>query len=330
MGGIEILGRYVVVRETLGKGLQSTIIDSHESRAACHFRTSRPNPREETQLPDQRTRLAEARRIRSRGFVSWCAPSGHSTHGTESTKFDLKVGRDMLPRMSPTFKRLLIALAMFGIVVALGDWARIRLGPQLDVDSVRSFAEGLGPAGPILFVFVVAGRGLLALPSQIVLIAAGLCFGTAIGTLVGGAGLMLSGLALFATARYAGRRAVDERVGSRGRRLLDLASHRSGAAIFALACGYPILPLSPIQAAAGLTPMSIAYFIPAAFTGGVIRASLFAYFGNALADASWVGAISAAGLFAVVLAIPLTFPTGRAWLREIFRPTPNEQAPSDT
>lgn len=226
----------------------------------------------------------------------------------------------MIVEMSTIQKRLLITTAALLAILAIGGWTREQLGIELDVESVRVFAKGLGATGPILFVLIVAGRSLLALPSQIVLIAAGLCFGTAVGTAVGGAGLMLSGLALFLAARYAGRESVEKRIGPRGRRLLDFASHRSGAATFAIACGYPLIPLSPIQAAVGLTPMRTAYFIVAAFVGCSIRASVFAYFGNALVDSSWIGLVYTVGLFAVAVAIPLAFPSGRAWLREAFAP----------
>ena len=227
--------------------------------------------------------------------------------------------------MTKTWQRLfLIALAL-AVLVVIGDWARERLGLELEVESVRAFAEGLGAAGPILFVFLVAGRSLLALPSQVVLIAAGLCFGTLVGTIVGGTGLMISGLVLFLVARYAGRASIEKRVGPRGQRILEFASHRSGAVTLAIACGYPLAPLSPIQAAAGLTRMPIFNFVIAALVGGSIRASIFAYFGNSLVDASWTSLIGAAILFIFAAAVPLAFPRGRAWLREMFRSAPKSE-----
>ena len=222
--------------------------------------------------------------------------------------------------MSSTAKRLFIVAAALAAVVLLSGWTRNQLGIELNVESVRRFAESLGTAGPILFVFVIAGRSLLALPSQVVLIAAGLCFGTLVGTVVGGMGLMLSGLILFIGARFAGRDSIERRIGTRGKRFLEFASHRSGAMTLAIACGYPITPLSPIQAAAGLTPMPVANFVLAAFVGGSIRASIFAYFGNSLVNATLANMLAASGAFLLMLAIPLAFPTGRAWLREIFVP----------
>lgn len=235
----------------------------------------------------------------------------------------------MIREMSGIQRRLLITAAMLLTLLAIGSWTRARFGIQFDVESLRSFAEGLGTAGPFLFVFVVAGRSLLALPSQIVLIAAGLCFGTVIGTLVGGTGLMLSGLALFWIARYAGREAVEKRVGRRGRRLLDLTNRRSGAVAFAIACAYPISPLSPIQAAAGLTSMPTLNFMAAAFAGGSIRALLFAYFGNAMVDSSALDRAYAVALFALAISIPLAFPKGRSWLREILATQQDEALDED-
>jgi uncharacterized membrane protein YdjX (TVP38/TMEM64 family) len=231
--------------------------------------------------------------------------------------------------MSTIQRRLLIGAAILAAIVGGGAWTRSQLGIDFDIDSIRDFATGLGPAGPILFVFVVAGRSALALPSQVVLIAAGLCFGTAVGTLVGGAGLMLSGLVLFLGARYAGRDWVETRISARGRRLLDFASRRSGAATLTIACGYPLMPLSPIQMAAGLTPMPIVNFVAAAFVGGAIRASIYAFFGDTLADFSMRNLVVGVALFGAMALTPLAFPSGRIWLRQAFAVPPTEIAPPD-
>ncbi len=227
--------------------------------------------------------------------------------------------------MPKNLRRLLIAGLILAVVGGLGSVIRSRLGIEFDVESVRAFADGLGPTAPFLFVFVVAGRSLLWLPSQVVLIAAGLCFGTVTGALVGGAGLMISGVFLFAGARYAGRDAIASRIGARGEHLLGLASRRTGAVAFGLACGYPISPLAPLQAAAGLTPMPFPNFMLSAFLGGGIRAAVFAYFGNALLTPDLGALVSSTAVFLLAIAIPFAFPSGRAWLRELFAPLPATQ-----
>jgi len=189
---------------------------------------------------------------------------------------------------------------------------------ELDVGSVRIFAEGLGPLGPLLFVGVIAMRSFLALPSQVVLLAAGLCFGTAIGTLVGGTGLMLSGLGIFLAVRFTGAQQMTTRLAGRFDGLMEALGHRTGAVVLALGSGYPISPLSPIHAVASLTPMSVGLFILAAFIGGLIRAAIFAFFGNAITESSRSELLLASGALLAVLAIPFTLRAGRSWLRRLF------------
>lgn len=220
--------------------------------------------------------------------------------------------------MNSSVRRILVLCVVLLVVYGAGTVLRGRLGIAFDAESVRDYVLGLGPMAPALFVFIVAGRSLLGLPSQIVLIAAGLCFGTLLGALVGGTGLMLSGLALFAFARYAGRDVVERRLGGKAGGILQFTGRRTGIAAFALMFGYPISPLSPLQAAAGWTPIPVANFALAAFLGGLIRAGVFAYFGDALTDASWAALLAPLGVLALVLAVPLAFPAGRAWVRGLF------------
>jgi uncharacterized membrane protein YdjX (TVP38/TMEM64 family) len=225
---------------------------------------------------------------------------------------------DMIGEMSRTLRRWLILGFIALVVVGLGSQLRQSLGIDLDVESVRAFAESLGPMGPLLFVGVVALRALLALPSQVVLIAAGLCFGTFVGTLVGGVGLMLSGLAIFLGVRFAGRNAVEQRANSRLGRILDASGHRAGAIALALGSGYPISPLSPLHATAGLTPMSLGLFVVSALTGGLLRASIFAYFGNAIIDSNQTALVLSGVALLVILGAPLCFESGRFWIAALF------------
>lgn len=225
--------------------------------------------------------------------------------------------------MPPLVLRLVLVALFAASLLVAGPWLRAQLGFELDfdVEAVRAFAGSLGPLAPLLFVLVVAGRALLWLPSQVVLIAAGLCFGTGLGTLVGGAGLMISGTFLFALARYAGRASVDQWVGGKLKVLLDFATQRRGAVALALALGYPLTPLSPLQASAGLTAMPLASFIPAAFVGGTIRASTYAFFGDAMLELDGRQIAGAGVLLLLIVALPLATPTSRRWLKALFAPS---------
>ncbi len=220
--------------------------------------------------------------------------------------------------MSALARRLVLAAAAVACLLAAGHALRSYLGIEMSVEAVRTLVESMGPMAPIFFVFVVAARTLLWLPSQIVLIAAGLCFGTGLGSLVGGAGLMLSGVFLFGLSRYAGRDAIERRIGEKGRGLLTFTSRRQGAVALAIASGYPLSPLSPLQASAGLTAMPLTSFVLAAFAGGTIRASTYAFFGSAMLELETYQLVGAVALVLLVLALPLALPGGRRWLRELF------------
>lgn len=223
--------------------------------------------------------------------------------------------------MSPIVRRLSVTAVAVVCALAAGHALRSHLGIEMNVEAVRTFVESMGPTAPLVFIFVVAARTLLWLPSQVVLIAAGLCFGTGLGALVGGAGLMLSGVFLFGLARYAGRDAIERRVGEKGRALLAFTSRRHGAMALAIASGYPLSPLSPLQASAGLTAMPLASFVVAAFAGGTIRASTYAFFGSAMLELGAWKLVGAAVIVLLVLALPLALPGGRRWLRDLFAQT---------
>ena len=238
----------------------------------------------------------------------------------------------MLLTMNESVRRpLLLAgiVAAVYAVYAVGTWLRGYLGIEFSAESIRDYVLDLGPLAPIFFVFIVAGRSMLGLPSQVVLIAAGLCFGTWLGALVGGAGLMLSGFALFVAARYAGRDVIEKRLGPRVKHILNFTSRNSGAVAFSLACGYPISPLSPLHAGAGWTPMPLPNFLISAFVGGLIRSAIFAYFGNQLTETSWTALLTPIVLLAIALAIPLGFPTGREWLQNVFTPPETDEEPAE-
>ena len=91
--------------------------------------------------------------------------------------------------MNESARRLLLLTGIVVAVYAVGTWLRGYLGIEFSAESIRDYVLDLGPLAPIFFVFIVAGRSMLGLPSQVVLIAAGLCFGTWLGALVGGASL---------------------------------------------------------------------------------------------------------------------------------------------
>src|SRR5438128_10031832 len=106
-----------------------------------------------------------------------------------------------------------------GVVALLAAFASLRraLGIELEPASIRESVDRLGVWGPLAFVAIVALRIPLGVPSAIALIGGGLVFGSIEGTIYGAAGLLISAIAVFLAARWAGREAIESRVPPRMR-----------------------------------------------------------------------------------------------------------------
>ena len=212
-----------------------------------------------------------------------------------------------------------VGFILLGVgLVALGYVVRQRLGiPDLDPESIRAWVLEAGPIAPVLCVALVAGRSFVGLPSQLVLTVAGLCFGTAWGTVYGAIGLELSGLVTFQLARMAGRDAVHRSIPERLRPLVARAGERPGALFIAIGTGYPIGVLTAYHGLAGVTAMKFGVFALALGAGAIPRAATYAYFGNSLIAGDFELILVATAIILGLLALPLLFPSGRAFLARV-------------
>jgi uncharacterized membrane protein YdjX (TVP38/TMEM64 family) len=211
------------------------------------------------------------------------------------------------------------AVALLVLVSLLGGAMAIRsaLGIEWSVEGLRALVERLGVWAPIAFVLLVAFRAPLFLPSQLVLTVGGLCFGAGRGALYGGAGILLAGALAFGLTRWLGAEELRRRLPSGFRRTLEAAGRRGGAAIVALASGYPFGPVTFFHAAAALTSMRFVTFLAAAGVGSLARAATYAWFGSSLVEGRWLGSAAAAALLGAPL-LPLLHPRVRAWVRSQF------------
>jgi uncharacterized membrane protein YdjX (TVP38/TMEM64 family) len=218
-------------------------------------------------------------------------------------------------------RRRLLVLAL--VVVALAGFVAVRraLGLEFDPDSLQQAVANLGIWGPLVYVGIVAFRVPLGLPSQIVLVGGGLIFDTLTATLCGALGLTLSAVALFLTARFAGRAAIEARLPLRFRPLLDLASTRLGALFLAVGTAYPFGPITMYHLLAGVTAMALLVFVLAVGTGALGRAALFTFFGNRIVEGGLRGALEGSLVLTLAIVLPLLLPRTRRWLLDAIRAT---------
>jgi uncharacterized membrane protein YdjX (TVP38/TMEM64 family) len=211
-------------------------------------------------------------------------------------------------------------LGLLAAVVLLAFVARRAFGLEWTAASVREFVSGFGVAAPLLFVGLVGFRPFLLIPSQILLVAGGICFGAAAGTAYGAIGMLVSGSLAFGLARRLGREAVETRFPPQWHPLLDAAASRWGAAFLALGTAYPLGPVTVYHAGAGLTRMAVPRFLAALGCGALLRAGLFTLFGATLAEGDVRRILLATLALLLVVLLPLSHPGLRRRLWQFLDP----------
>jgi uncharacterized membrane protein YdjX (TVP38/TMEM64 family) len=144
-------------------------------------------------------------------------------------------------------------------------------------------------------ILLLVGDLVLPVPATGVLAALGSVYGVFLGTLIGAAGTILSGLTGYALARLGGKRLAgllaDERELERFRAFFD----RWGGLAVIVSRIMPILP-EVMSILAGLARMGLGRFVVALALGCVPTAALFAYVGYASREEPWWGLALAVGL----------------------------------
>ncbi len=229
--------------------------------------------------------------------------------------------------MPPLDRRPAVAGSVL-IGLAAAAWiARRELGVQYTAESLRDLVDGFGLWGPALFVVLLGLRPILFIPSQILLIAAGLCFGAAGGTFWGALGVTLSGVLAFSVARWIGRDVVLARIPPTLRGVFDRAGRRSTLALVFFGTAYPFGPVTMYHAGAALAGAPVLGFLVSVAGGSVIRAFTYSYFGSRMADGDLRNLLIAAGAMTVVLLLPIAVPSIRRWLRERVLGIPSDPLP---
>ena len=150
---------------------------------------------------------------------------------------------------------------------------RSQLGVELGAEPLRDWVRSLGLVAPVVYVGLVTFRQFLLVPSTLLLAAGGLAFGAALGTLLGGVGIVLSALLGFTLARTLGREWLRLRMGDR-LGALERHSQRVGPLVVGLATAHPLGPMSPFHWGAGLASMSWLAFFAVVLVAGPARAFL--------------------------------------------------------
>jgi uncharacterized membrane protein YdjX (TVP38/TMEM64 family) len=164
-------------------------------------------------------------------------------------------------------------------------------------EKVRDFVNGTGAWAPVLFIVVAAGLSCAFFPYQLLAAASGLLFGTAGGTPITIAALMLAAVTQFSIARHGGRSALDELSGPRIRTWQDRIE-RGGFLAVLYARIVPLSPFVVINYGSGLTRLRIGTFAVATLIPVIPRGFAYTALGGHLDNLKSPEAIAA---FAVLV-----------------------------
>jgi uncharacterized membrane protein YdjX (TVP38/TMEM64 family) len=178
-------------------------------------------------------------------------------------------------------KPLLIALVLIALVVAVrmlpvGEW----------LESFKSWVQGQGAIGFVLYVLVYAVCCVFLVPALALTLGAGAIFGTVAGSLVNLAGATIGATLAFVLARTVLRSRVERRTADNVKfRALDRAITREGTKILWLVrlSGFP--PFTWVNYAFGLTGIRLLPYVAITFLGIIPGTIAFTYAGAAGAAA---------------------------------------------
>ena len=137
--------------------------------------------------------------------------------------------------------------------------------------------------GILLFIVVMAVQGLLVpIPSEIVLLAAGMIWGFVLGGIMGVIGCMAAGILCFYVSRKGGRPLAEKFVGESALNMADVLIQKYGTGAIVIARFLPFVAFDPISYASGLVDMDAKKYSLGTFFGSIPRAFFYSWLGASL------------------------------------------------
>jgi uncharacterized membrane protein YdjX (TVP38/TMEM64 family) len=194
-----------------------------------------------------------------------------------------------------------LALLRVGLLAAtLAAVAIVALaaGFRPSAEELRDWGESLGPAGPILFIPLSVALGCLLFPGPLLAGAAGLLFGTAVGTPIALTAATLTAVSELLITRYVAGARVGALIPERARRIDEFLERRGFWAVLYMRLA-PGIPYHLVNYGAGLTRLRVRDMAAATPIGALPRTFAYVALGGSLDDLGSPEAIAAVALLVV-------------------------------
>ncbi len=141
----------------------------------------------------------------------------------------------------------------------------------------------LGIIGFFLFFIVMAIQGLLVpIPSELVLLAAGMIWGIVGGGIMGVIGSMAAALLCYYVSRKGGRPLAEKFVGKSAISMADDFIHKYGMSAIIVARLLPFVAFDPISYTAGIVDLDVKRYAIGTLIGSIPRAFFYSWLGASL------------------------------------------------
>lgn len=182
-------------------------------------------------------------------------------------------------RLGPALRlgALVVAVAVAFVIVAVSG--------SLSADRVRGWIDGYGAAGALVFVLVAAALNCAFFPGPLLAGAAGLLFGTVLGTPLAICSATLSAVLACLIARGVAGDAIERLGGRRVTALAGLLERRGFLSVLYVRL-LPGVPYALLNYAVGLTRVPIGAFVGATVLGTAPRTFAYVALGGSFGDLS--------------------------------------------
>ena len=213
---------------------------------------------------------------------------------------------------TPLLFRKRVILTMTGALVALivayaVTSSLLGFSTEVNAGPLRDWVEGFGAWAPAFFILLMALSVLIApIPNAPIFAAAGLVWGSIMGTVYSLLGLLLGSAMAFYVARWTGRRYVGRLIGAKAAGRLDDVAETIGGRVIFWSRMLPAINFDWISFVAGMTSIRFAVFFVYSALGMVLPTAVTVVAGDGLgkdfrltigAGGVYVLGLGASGLF---------------------------------
>ena len=199
-------------------------------------------------------------------------------------------------------ERARLRLAVYGTTV-LGLFVAATVGGWLpSAEEVQHWGDGLGWVGPLIFVPAAACGLCLFVPGPVLAGAAGLLFGTAAGTPVALAFIVLGAVMQMSISRYLAGDAAAQLLPERIKRFDGFIAERGFWAVFYMRLA-PAIPYNLVNYGAGLTSLKVRAMAAGTALGAAPRSFAWVALGGNLDDLGSTEAKVAIALLVVMAVV---------------------------